>query len=104
MITVERYTVEEYDGFASENDYKAYLAELEQERIAAQHRTPEAIRQEQCRRRRNTAKTYYTHWIRTGNAPPESWIAGISEAIKTKARDEAIAENQAWARLRQWQA
>jgi hypothetical protein len=88
--------------FANEQEYLAYLTELERERAAHAARSPAAIRQERCQRRRDTAKNYYRVALRNNVTPPAAWIAGISQPILNRARREIIAENPGYAKLRGW--
>lgn len=88
-----------YDGFSTEADYQGYLAELERKRRKCAARTPEAIRQDRCHKRRRTAERYWEVFLKTGSRP-ESWVADLSEAILDKARAKMVARYPAWAKLR----
>lgn len=89
----------DYDGFQSETEFLGYVAELEKKRRKHESRTPEAIRQDRCRRRRKRAENYWEHYLRTGGRP-ETWLDGLSESIIEAAKKKLVAKYPDLARMR----
>lgn len=91
----------DYDGFKNGAEFRGYLAELEQKRLKHEARSPEAIRQDRCRKRRKCADNYWLHFLRTG-CYPESWPTtyGLSEAILAASRDRMVSRYPGLAKLR----
>lgn len=91
----------EYDGFRNESEYRGYLATLEKKRRRHEARTPEAVRQDRCRKRRRCADNYWEHYLRTGCAP-DSWIEtyGLSSSILAASKKKMVRRYPDLAKLR----
>lgn len=92
---------QEYDGFVTEAEFQGYLADLEKKRRKHEARSPEAIRQDRCRKRRKCADNYWLHFLRTGHCP-ESWITtyDLSEAILQASKKKMVRKYPGLAKLR----
>lgn len=94
----------DYDGFASEVEFRAYLAELEMKKRKHAARSPEAIRQDRCRARRRRVEKYWEVFLKTGGKPTSFLVdkAGlpISDPIIQKAKADMVSRFPEYAKLR----
>lgn len=92
-------TNEDTLDFETEAEFKAYMADLAEKKRRAENRSAAAVRQDRMRKRRKRAENYWLVWLKTGTAAA-SWLEGLSDGVIEKARQEMVARNPEWARLR----